>query len=111
MVSYIFKRDRNKVAAVDENGKEVGGAVFSICDAYWTISHTFVLPEFRGQKIAEQLIDEVVKAASEEGVKLVPACSYAEWLFKDNPKYEAIVYKSDSSEPIERCPLGRRLDD
>ncbi|USS92632.1 GNAT family N-acetyltransferase [Fructobacillus americanaquae] len=46
------------------------------------LNHTFVDPSLRGQNIAHQLVDEVVKKARTEGKRVQPACRYAAVLFR-----------------------------
>lgn len=41
------------------------------------IDHTLVNPSLRGRGIAEELIKRVAQMAREEGLKIVPVCSYA----------------------------------
>lgn len=61
--------------------------------ATWSIDHTIVAPDLRGQGIAAQMLDEVVAMAKAEGVTLRPICSYARKKFFLNPEYQALQAK------------------
>lgn len=41
------------------------------------IEHTVVDPEFRGQGIAEKMVDQAIRFAREQGLQLTATCSYA----------------------------------
>ncbi|WP_047986054.1 GNAT family N-acetyltransferase [Ornithinibacillus californiensis] len=41
------------------------------------VEHTFVSDELRGQGIAGQLVEKVINHARQEGIKLIPECTYA----------------------------------
>lgn len=64
----------------------LGGAV-------WSIDHTYVDPELRGQGIAGQMLAEVVDRATKANVQLKPVCTYARQAFFRNPEYQKIAYK------------------
>ncbi|WP_426452781.1 GNAT family N-acetyltransferase [Paenibacillus sp. S-38] len=54
------------------------------------LDHTYVAPELRGQKVAEDLVRRVVEHARETGKKIVPACSYAHAQFRRHKEYADI---------------------
>ncbi|WP_060535155.1 GNAT family N-acetyltransferase [Paenibacillus bovis] len=56
----------------------------------WTLNHTYVNPEYRGGKIAQGLLDQVVQAARAENKKILPTCSYALAQFKRHSQYEDV---------------------
>ncbi|HUC92909.1 MAG TPA: GNAT family N-acetyltransferase [Paenibacillus sp.] len=51
------------------------------------IDHTYVDPSMRGQKLAEELVRQVVEEARATNKKIVPACSYAYALFMRKKEY------------------------
>lgn len=57
----------------------------------WDACHTVTSPEFRGQGIAKVLVDELAKYAREEGVKVIPTCSYVQRKFSEDEIYDDIV--------------------
>jgi len=55
------------------------------------IEHTLVSEELRGQGAGEELVKAVVDKAREEGLKIVPVCSYAAHQFKKHPEYQDVL--------------------
>lgn len=56
-----------------------------------TIDHTFVHPSLRGQGIALGLVEEVVRYARENNLKIIPLCSYAVKVLNSDEKYQDIL--------------------
>ena len=52
MIFVQIRIGKRKAKALNDDGKQIGSCTISICQDYWTIDHTFVDPEFRGQNIA-----------------------------------------------------------
>ena len=61
------------------------------------ITHTFVSPELRGQAIAGKLLNEVVKMAREQNIKIIPVCSYA---VKKMTRNDELIISKNVSEVI-----------
>lgn len=57
------------------------------------IDHTFVEPEYRGQKLAEKLVLNGVELARREGKKIIPLCPYAKKEFERKPEYQDVLRK------------------
>lgn len=57
-----------------------------------SITHTFVSEKLRGQGIALQLLEKVVKYAKEKNKKIIPVCSYAAKKLRED-KYQDIIFK------------------
>jgi len=91
-IHYQFEKERNRVAAYDHNEHEVGECTFFKSKNLWTIDHTFVDPEIRGQNVAAYLIKIIVEQARNENVKIVPSCSYARKEFMKIDEYKDILY-------------------
>ncbi|WP_126172952.1 GNAT family N-acetyltransferase [Altericroceibacterium xinjiangense] len=51
------------------------------------VDHTFVPPALRGQKIAEQLVDALIRDAREHGFTIEPQCSYVAAQFRRHPEW------------------------
>lgn len=49
--------------------------------------HTFVPSELRGEGIAQQLVEAMVRDARREGFKIHPQCSYVVKKFDENPDW------------------------
>lgn len=92
-INYRLEEDKKRVAAYDRK-KEVGECTFSTDDPkYWTIDHTYVEPDYRGENIACNLVKNVVEAAKDKNVKLIPVCQFACREFERKPEYEEMRYK------------------
>lgn len=92
MISYKFIKAEDRSVALDEAGKEVGECTVTVNQKYWSIDHTYVNPDNRGQGIAQGLLEAVVEAAKKAGVKLKPVCSYAVKAFQEKAEYQALQY-------------------
>jgi len=92
MISYKFIKAEDRSVALDEAGKEVGECTVTVNRKYWSIDHTYVNPDNRGQSIAQGLLEAVVEAAKKAGVKLQPVCSYAVKAFQEKAEYQALQY-------------------
>lgn len=57
------------------------------------IDHTLVSKELEGQGIGKKLLEEVVKYARENNLKVMATCSYAEYQLEKNPEYKDIYLK------------------
>ncbi|MBT2293540.1 N-acetyltransferase [Paenibacillus albidus] len=55
------------------------------------IDHTRVSEELRGQGAGEELVRAVVDKAREEGLKIVPLCSYAAHQFNKHAEYQDVL--------------------
>jgi uncharacterized protein len=53
--------------------------------------HTFVPPEMRGRRVAQQLVEALVADAREQGFRIVPRCSYVDALFKRHPDWTDVL--------------------
>lgn len=62
-------------------------------DGKMNITHTYVPPELRNQGIAEAILTYAAKYALKNKIKIIPVCSYAERFFKNNKKYNKLVWK------------------
>lgn len=72
-------------------GNFVGEVVFHEQDNVIFINHTFVVENYRGQKIAEKLVDRVVEFAQKSGKKITPVCSYAVKYFERRPELKNLL--------------------
>jgi uncharacterized protein len=48
------------------------------------VDHTFVSDELRGQGVAGKLVEKIISFAREEGVKIIPECSYVQGYLEKN---------------------------
>lgn len=98
-IDYKIEEEEKRVAAYDKDkSKEVGECTFSTDNPkFWTIDHTYVEPEYRGESVAVNLVKKVVEAAKENKVKVVPVCRFACREFDRKPEYEEIRYKGNQA--------------
>lgn len=89
---HIIKKDGNQfyIGSDPFCAKAVVTYVFNDKNTI-LIDHTFVSDELRGQGIAKDLVDAVVNYARQENLKIIPLCSYAEWLMKSSEKYGDVL--------------------
>ena len=82
----------NQIILADGDNKILAEITFpDIDDTTVNISHTFVDPSLRGQGIAGQLMEAVVKKLESENKKAVPTCSYAILWFRKHPRYSGLI--------------------
>lgn len=51
------------------------------------ITHTIVPPELGGRGVAGHLVETALQHAREEGLKVLPQCSYADAWMRRHPEY------------------------
>lgn len=73
---FVLERDGQRVA---EMTYALDGARRAVID------HTWVLPAMRGQGLALRLVRDAARWARDEGVRVVPVCSYARAVFRRHP--------------------------
>ncbi|HEY9540169.1 MAG TPA: GNAT family N-acetyltransferase, partial [Luteimonas sp.] len=54
------------------------------------INHTEVPPEMGGRGIAGKLVEAALRYARDEGLKVLPRCSYADAYMRRHPEYEEL---------------------
>lgn len=89
MIEIVFEETRKRTAAYDGETC-VGLCAYAEDGAVWTAYHTEVEPVYGGQGIAARLVDELVRAARERGVKIVPTCSYVLRQFEKTTEYGSV---------------------
>ena len=76
----------------DEDEKLICEISYSMADNNMiSIDRTFVNDDYRGQGIAAQLVDRVVKMAREENKKIIPRCPFAKGMLERNSSLYADV--------------------
>ena len=87
----MITEQENSFIMTDDYGQKQGEITFTpIGESHLIIDHTFVSPTFRGQKIGEQLVEQVVLKARKEHKKIIPLCPYAFKQFQINPDYQDV---------------------
>lgn len=89
-----FKEEKNRFVLLNDEAKEIGEMTWSDAGPdIMIIDHTFVEPEYRGQKLAEKLVLNGVELARREGKKIIPLCPYAKKEFERKPEYQDVLRK------------------
>ena len=89
-----IKEEKNRFVLLNDEANEIGEMTWSDAGPdIMIIDHTFVEPEYRGQKLAEKLVLNVVELARREGKKIIPLCPYAKKEFERKPEYQDVLRK------------------
>ena len=80
-----FQHERERIFALDEQGKLVAEVTFPVSEGVADIDPTFVDQSLRGQGVAGQLLDAAVRQIRMEGLRAKATCSYAAKWFKEHP--------------------------
>ena len=80
-----FQHERERIFALDEQGKLVAEVTFPVSEGVADIDHTFVDQSLRGQGVAGQLLAAAVRPIRMEGLRAKATCSYAAKWFKEHP--------------------------
>ena len=64
---------------------------FSSAEGVITIDHTYVSVMLRGQGIGLRLVNRVVTYAREEGLRIVPLCSFAREVLTGSDRYADVL--------------------
>ena len=86
-------KDGTRFVAYDEGNARLGEIVYEMKDGDLWATHTRVGEAYRGQGIAEKLLDALTDHAEKEGKKIVPICSYVAGAFERTPARYAKVVK------------------
>lgn len=90
MIHIIYEPIGKRVAAY-ANRVAVGELKLSPSQETWIIDSITVDEDYRGQGIAEKLLDRAVEEARKQNKKVIPLCSFAAAKFGENPeKYEDV---------------------
>lgn len=89
-----IKEEKNRFVLLNDEAKEIGEMTWSDAGPdIMIIDHTFVEPEYRGQKLAEKLVLNGVELARREDKKIIPLCPYAKKEFERKPEYQDVLRK------------------
>ena len=90
-IRIVFEEAERQSAAYDGD-KMIGECQYSAAGTTkWIIAHTGVRPEYNGRGIAKRLVECVIAAARERGVKIVPVCSYAQRMMCGKDEYKDVL--------------------
>lgn len=78
-----FKHIEKGTFVVQDKAQKIGWVTYTFSAATTIrIEHVEVIPAYRGQEIAKDLVLKVVDFAREKQLKIIPICSYAQALFR-----------------------------
>ncbi|WP_439257220.1 GNAT family N-acetyltransferase [Lonepinella sp. BR2271] len=76
-IQHQQKNDQGEFFVVDENGNKIAELTyFLVDDQNINANHTYVSEVLRGQGVADKLYQALVAFIRENGLKLIPSCSY-----------------------------------
>lgn len=87
-----FTYSSNRVALYGPDNDLLAEVTFPAVDANTVnVNHTFVSDALRGQGVAGQLMEAVVRVLTAEHKKAVLTCSYAVRWFESHPEYNKLI--------------------
>lgn len=90
-----FKERKDRIVLVDGT-KEIGEIHWSPANDHLLIAdHTFVDPTYRGQGLADQLLEKLVAKARRDDQKIMPMCPFVKKSFYDDPKTYKDVWDTE----------------
>ena len=64
---------------------------YELSGSHVVFTHTGVPPAYRGQGLAAQLVEAGLAWARDQGLKVVPACSYVHVYIQRHPEWQNLV--------------------
>jgi predicted GNAT family acetyltransferase len=89
----VHDQDNHAFKAFDDNDVNMGNIAYSPHGDTLSATHTWTDSRFRGQGVAGKLLDALVEYARENGLKIIPVCSYVVAAFEKNPERYREVMK------------------
>jgi len=90
-IRIVYEEAKRQSAAYDGE-KMIGECQYNVAGmTKWIISHTGVRPAYNGRGIAKRLVECVIAAARERGVKIVPLCTYAKHMMCGRDEYKDVL--------------------
>jgi predicted GNAT family acetyltransferase len=78
---------------ISENGERFGEMAISVNDTHLTVYHTEISPKMEGKGFAKQLLDNMVKYAAANNLKVIPLCPYVHAQFKRHEQEYASIWE------------------
>jgi uncharacterized protein len=99
-MSYPILKEPNRFWMEDIHHKLIGEIRYHLDEENrYVVTHTFVDPAYRGQGLANQLLDQVIDLATKEKRYIYPLCSFAVKVLQ-NERYRHLW------DPKEGLPTG-----
>lgn len=75
-----------------ENGIQTGQITYSWAGSDRIIlDHTEVNPEFRGQKVGNEIMMAIVEFARKSNLKIIPLCPFTKSVFDKTPEFRSLL--------------------
>ena len=88
-----FVEEKNRIYLKNDAGAIVAEINFPIDNGAANICRTFVDDTLRGQGIADKLMQAALDKIKNDGMKIVPSCSYARIWFEKHPEESEFLVK------------------
>ncbi|MBF8808390.1 MAG: N-acetyltransferase [Enterococcus lacertideformus] len=86
-----IREEKNRLVLLNDEAQEIGEMTWTDAGPeIMIVDHTFIEPEYRGQKLAEKLVFNGVELARREGKKIIPLCPYAKKEFDKKTEYQDV---------------------
>lgn len=92
--TICYQLETDRIIAVDEKGNCIGEIDFPLAQGKQSVvnmNHTFVDPNYRGQKIADHLFDLAIAEIQKRQLKIIPTCSYVVVKFNRLPELHHLL--------------------
>ncbi|MEO8042447.1 MAG: GNAT family N-acetyltransferase [Acidobacteriota bacterium] len=76
---------------IEENGEWIAELTYIRNNGTMTIDHTEVDETLRGEGVGEDMVKAAVEYARENGLKIKPACPYAEKVIQRTPEFQDVL--------------------
>ncbi|MGX7200602.1 GNAT family N-acetyltransferase [Enterococcus nangangensis] len=87
-MEFKFTEEETRFVIHDESGAEAGEITWSPAGSdLLIVDHTFVDPKYRGNQLAQKLVEHVVAKARRDNQKILPLCPFAKKEFNEKAEY------------------------
>jgi predicted GNAT family acetyltransferase len=98
-MDLIIQQEPNRFWIADNRQHMIGEITYHLDeDKRYVVTHTFVDPLYRGQGLANRLLDQVILLATKEKRYIYPLCSFAVKVLQ-HPRYRSL-WDPKEGEPI-----------
>ena len=77
------------------DGHEAHVTYHPVGDHTYDLQHTFVPPELRGRRVADDLVRQVLDETLRRGFQFIPTCPFIKRFLERNPEYQKGVYQKE----------------
>lgn len=91
-MKFLLEKDEKRVAAYDGD-KKIGEMTYSPSESIWIIDSTKVDPDYRGQKIGQQMLRVIVEMARKEDLSIMPLCPFAKKEMEGSEEFRKYIKK------------------